>query len=172
MEFVAYHGTDKQIATNIISSDFRHNNKVGWLGTGIYFFNENENMAYKWADTKKRCTTPTVLRCEISLPDGKIFDTTMPGSEHNEKFHMYRNILKMQLKSRNRSIKARDQEDFDGKTYNFICQREGYELVKAHTYTYDADDSDFGNSRVPNGTELCLRNTEFIVSKQEIKYHQ
>lgn len=173
MDFVAYHGTSKQIATNIIDSDFHHNNKVGWLGTGIYFFNENQAMAYNWADTKKRFERPTVLCCELSLPDDKVFDATVPDSEHNQMFHMYRNLLKMQLKSRNKFVKARNQEDFDGKTYNIICKQEGYELVKAYTYTYDQADSDFGiNSRVPNGTELCLRNTEFIVSKKEIDYHQ
>ncbi|MGR5962901.1 hypothetical protein ACT7DN_26815 [Bacillus paranthracis] len=54
MELIGYHGTSKEIAANILKSDFNSNSKVGWLGTGTYFFEEDPQMAHMWAKDKKK----------------------------------------------------------------------------------------------------------------------
>lgn len=173
MELIGYHGTSKEIAANILKSDFNSNSKVGWLGTGTYFFEEDPQMAHMWAKDKKKFASVDVLRCEINVDDDKIFFPSIPGTPDNKKFHMYRNKLKLQLKLRGLKLKAKDKQEFDGKTYNFICKAEGYELVKAFTNTYDDVDADYEIfSKVANGVELCVRNTSAIEKKEKIEYSQ
>ncbi|MCU7668172.1 MULTISPECIES: hypothetical protein [Bacillus cereus group] len=170
MELIGYHGTSKEIAASIVESDFNTNSKVGWLGTGTYFFEENLQMAQMWAKDKKKFDEINVLRCEINVDDDKIFFPSIPGTPDNHKFHMYRDKLKLQLKLRGLKLKVKDKQEFDGKTYNFICKTEGYELVKAFTNTYDDVDADYQIfSRVANAIELCVRSNACIRKKEAIE---
>lgn len=48
--FIGYHGTSSVFAEKILQTNFLIDHiKVGWLGTGIYLFEENQELARSWA---------------------------------------------------------------------------------------------------------------------------
>ncbi|MBG9656349.1 hypothetical protein ABE24_16115 [Cytobacillus firmus] len=165
--FIGYHGTNSNTAKNIIRTNFSFNTtKPGWLGSGIYFFEENEGLARYWGNLKSPGNA-SVLRTEIDVPDDKIFDVSDPSSDHSKTFHAFREQLLPVLHEKQINIKAENKTDFDGKILNMICIKEKYQLVRSFTYTYiDYDRKNGTFSRFPNGIELCLKNNGYIVNKQ------
>lgn len=169
--FIGYHGTSKQNASNIIRTNFTIDfTKVGWLGTGIYFFEENSSMAEDWALYKCKSTPKDVIRSEIKVPTEEVFDVSIPGSKHNQFFHeLRRQLVEVELAKNNLDVTVRNKKDFDGKTYNIICKTKGFKLVRAFTYTFTDQDRSTGlDSRVPNGIELCLKQPSYVQTKDSI----
>lgn len=169
--FIAYHGTLKTTANNIIRTSFTINRaSVGWLGTGTYFFEGNSKMADSWVRYKYPGNITEVLECEIQVPEDKVFDVTIPGSKDNIFFHEFRSqLIQQELKRRGANINVRNNEDLDGKIYNAICLKLEYLLVRAYTYTFTEQDRQLrNNSRVPNGIELCLKNPRYVNVKSSV----
>jgi hypothetical protein len=167
--YIGYHGTSKVFSRIIKRTNFTIDyKKVGWLGAGVYFFHEGETLAEYWASLK--FPTKDVLRCEIELPDERVFDVTDPLSYHNEFFHaVRRELVQGEIKAKKIDVIVKNKEDLDGKTYNLICKTKGYQLVRAATYTYNAEDREHGLfSRVPNGVELCLKQPSYVKAKHSI----
>ncbi|MFE8700896.1 hypothetical protein ACFYKX_09735 [Cytobacillus sp. FJAT-54145] len=169
--FIGYHGTSKQNAINILKTSFTIDyKKIGWLGTGIYFYEENSEMAVEWALYKCKSAPKDVIRSEIKIPAEEVFDVSIPGSKDNRFFHeLRRKLVEVELSKKNLDITVKNKKDFDGKTYNFICKTKGYKLVRAFTYTYTDQDRSTGlDSRVPNGIELCLKQPSYVQTKDSI----
>ncbi|WP_117017275.1 hypothetical protein [Aeribacillus pallidus] len=167
--FIGYHGTSSVFAEKILRTNFIvDHTKVGWLGTGIYLFEENQELARSWANYKYSNSKKGVIRCEIEIAEEEVFDVVDPLGEHNKFFHAVRKqLIEQEIKKRNLQLRAKNRKDFDGKTYNFICKAKGFKLVRAATYTYQDYDRIFGwNSRVPNGVELCVKDINCIKNKQ------
>lgn len=140
--------------------------KVGWLGTGIYFFEDNKSMAENFA-LRMFGKEIGVLKCEIDVPDAQVFDVTNPLGESNKRFHAYRKELIKEAVNKKLNITARDKQEFDGKVFNMLCIRYKYKLVRNYTYTYQEEDKrDSMFSRVANGIELCVREKDFITQKE------
>lgn len=120
--FVGYHETSSIFAKNILQTNFIiDHKKVGWLGTGIYLFEENPELACSWANYKYPDCKKKVIRCEIEIAEEKVFDVVDPMSEHNKFFHAVRKqLIGEEVKKRNLQIKAKNPKDFDGKTYNGV----------------------------------------------------
>ncbi|MGG4268371.1 hypothetical protein [Peribacillus simplex] len=167
--FIGYHGTKSSIAKNIIRTNFTFNQaNPGWLGSGNYFFEENERLANYWGNLRNPGNY-SVIRAEINVPEEKKFDISDPNSDHSKEFHAMRDVLLPTLIQQNLKVKANSTKDFDGKILNVVCRKGGYQLVRAYTYTYnDQDRTDGTFSRFPNGVELCLKNTGYIVNKNII----
>lgn len=165
--FIGYHGTNSKIAQNIMRSNFTYNaTKPGWLGSGIYFFEEDEGLASYWGNFRNPGNT-SVIRTEIEVPDEKIFDVSNPSSDHSKFFHAFREELLPILHAKQINIKATNKTDLDGKIINMICIKEKYQLVRSFTYTFiDYDRNNGTFSRLPNGIELCLRDNRYIANKQ------
>ncbi len=167
MVFQGYHGTDLAIRDKIIQQGFLPS-ATGWLGTGIYFYEDDPYMARKIAS--KKYHRVGVLQCQITLPDiSKCLDLTNPKQQCNRVYHALRDsIIKRILSERNLKIvsaKGNNPEDFDNTTCNMLCSSKGYVMVRAHTYTYTKEDSAIQQySRIPNGIELCLRDSAYIES--------
>ena len=170
-EFLGYHGTNKTDVLKIISTRFEINTKnIGWLGTGIYFFENSSNMAASWGRFDNPDRIINVIECIIKVPEEKVFDVTDPYSEHTRKFHALRIEMIPILAKNNINIKVKNKSDHDGKIYNMICISDGYMIVRTFTYTFQSVDRQFGaSSRVPNGIELCLKNNTYITSKRIIE---
>jgi hypothetical protein len=67
LRVVGYHGTSEQRARLILRHGFEPSaNAFDWLGTGIYFFEENERRAHVWA-RKRHPAAPAVLGAVIDL---------------------------------------------------------------------------------------------------------
>lgn len=90
--FIGYHGTDDASARKIIRTNFIVNRmSVGWLGTGIYFFDEDDDMAIYWASRQNKGKIPKVIRGEIEIPKEKVLDMT--DGESKVYFHEFRKKL-------------------------------------------------------------------------------
>lgn len=72
---LGFHGTDKDTADKVISSDNYHlrmsNKSNEWLGDGIYFWQDSPERAMQWAK-EKDFKNPTVIGAVIDL--GKCLD--------------------------------------------------------------------------------------------------
>ncbi|HDR7855461.1 hypothetical protein [Bacillus paranthracis] len=166
--FIGYHGTDSVSANKIMKTKFRNDStKVGWLGQGVYFFEENYALAKYWAGRYGEKSV-NVIRSEICIPEKLVFDVTDTKGKNNKFFHeMKRQLIEKKIKEENIDVFTKSERDFDGKTYNLICEMKNYELVVAPTYTFTEQDRKYGTfSRLSNGTELCLRNIKYIVTKE------
>lgn len=68
---VGYHGTDASSAKSILDNGFDRSRveRPGWLGPGLYFWEQDEQKAWKWAERKKNRGTPkpVVLRAQLNL---------------------------------------------------------------------------------------------------------
>lgn len=168
--YIGYHGTSKRNASKILKTNFTINNKIGWLGSGIYFYEEDVAMAKDWAQYKSQSDPIDVIRCEIKVPKEQVFDVSIPGSQHNRFFHEFRRrLIENELAKNCLDLTVKSKQDFDGKTYNFICKTKGYKLVRAYTYTYTEQDRRQRTfSRVPNGIELCLKQPSYVQTKVSI----
>ena len=114
--FVGYHGTSSVFAEKILCTNFVvDHTKVGWLGTGIYLFEENQELARSWANYKYPNSKKGVIRCEVEIAEEEVFDVVDPLGEHNKFFHAVRKQLIEQIKKRNLQLRAKNRKDFDGK---------------------------------------------------------
>src|SRR5580693_442439 len=78
MRVVGYHGTSRKRATSILRRGFKPSeNAFDWLGTGIYFFEENEERARAWA-RRLHPHDPAVLGAVINLAG--VLDLTEQGA--------------------------------------------------------------------------------------------
>jgi hypothetical protein len=165
--YVGYHGTSKNNTNNIMNNGFMKNSKIGWLGTGIYFYEGNKNLAINWG---KYCFPKEIIntvKCTIRIPCNEVFDITDPNGEHAIKFHRVRDALISRIKLYKINLDVKSGRDFDGKTYNTICLKNNYKMVRAFTYSYQSIDREHRLfSRVPNGIELCLKDNAYISSKE------
>lgn len=167
--FEVYHGTSEKNANNIIKNGFNIHNKIGWLGTGIYFYQNDFNMASNWANNKYKTTSINIIRCIVDIDNEYIFDTTDPLSENNKLFTAMREGLLESIKNNQIDIAVENEKDYDGKVYNLISEAYGYKLIRAYTYTYTNKDREMKTfSRVPNGIEICLKEQRFISQKEII----
>ncbi|HEU4965268.1 MAG TPA: hypothetical protein VFV52_15675 [Bacilli bacterium] len=173
LRYKGYHGTGAVQAGQIEKHHFKVNltrtpidhkpRKVYWLGSGVYFFENDPDQARNFAQLFHE--TPIVLECTIDISEDKIFDVTDPESEAVIDFEAAREILLAQAINRKLNIKM-TVESLDQKVFDDICIREGYEAVRAYTYT------PFGRAReakaksiVPNGIEICVRNRNLITER-------
>jgi hypothetical protein len=128
--FIGYHGTKNSDANRIINTNFTINHtNPGWLGSGVYFFEENDILARSFGNYKFPGNT-SVIRAEIEVPDHQVFDLTNPSSDHSQEFHAFRLELLPVLDKQNINVKAKNEKDFDGKILNMLCRKSGYQLVR------------------------------------------
>jgi len=179
MKLIGYHGTSSNVAETIKKHNFKHSIH-GWLGKGIYFFNEDLEMA-KYFPTRGNKMTPEnvgVIECEIEISDDLVLDATNPLSEDMKLFHVIRTelihneISKNRINAKSKSInKEKVKSDLDGIVYDILCKKEGFCLVKANTYTYSEIERQYEKiffTRVPNSTELCLKDEAYIINKNRV----
>lgn len=137
------------------------------MGTGVYFFEEDLGMAKYWASNRYNGRIPKVIRGEIEIPSEKVLD--MSDDSSKKFFHAFRKkLIHEELIKRKRNVTINRRQDLDGIVYNAIAQVKDYSLIRAETYTYQDEerDLDIQASRVPNSTEICLRNLNFLVNKE------
>lgn len=162
INFIGYHGTSSEAYNKIREFGF-NKSRGGWLGSGVYFYEENKEMSLDWARYKYTNKRITSIKCNISVFKDRVLDVSNPQSECNKKVQNFRKELL------NRGIKERtlidfQDEEIDCKILNFICTKDGYDIVRNFTYTYKDFDRKLGNKRsnICNGIELCVRECKCI----------
>lgn len=165
--FIGYHGTSKVRISRVKTINFFINStpgKMGWLGKGAYFFEDNPSLAEYWANYKYNGNPITVLQCQLEADEGTTFDISNPNNQDSKDFHEAREEL-IQLIIEQKLNLDEQKKQFDGKVIDYICKIRGILLVRAFTYTYRENDRRYGlSSRVPNGIELCAKNATVIKS--------
>lgn len=110
-----------------------------------------------------------MIECEIEIGSDLVLDVTDPKGIGAKKFHIFRRELINNLAKKGINVLAENRKDFDGKVSNMLCQKDGYKLVRAFTYTYQQENRSYSiPSRVPNGIELCLRDISYVKNKKVV----
>ncbi|MGD6893775.1 hypothetical protein [Bacillus infantis] len=165
--FVGYHGTKRSDARRIEQTNFVINQKIGWLGKGVYFFEENSALAESWA-LYKYGTSIEVLETVLEVPQDKIFDVSHPYSNDTRDFYEARDEL-IEIMVENGIDLDEEKSQLEGKVLDYICNTRGILLVRAYTYTYQENDRKDNRrlfSRFSNGIELCAKHNGIIKRKQ------
>lgn len=172
MKYVGHHGSKKDIAKRIIkvgfSIDYR---SCGWLGTGVYFFEDDPYLAKEWAQFKFPNTQTEVIESVIEVEDNRVFDLRL--RENRSDFHKARSAMKERIKKMLKEKKKKmdlEKQVEDGKVFDYFCKRREILLVILDTYTPNIEDreDELRWSRVANGTELCVKNVS-IIKERNIK---
>lgn len=161
--YIGYHGTDFDAANRIEKTTFAINHKhIGWLGTGVYFFENNISICEEYTRHRHKGSIIKILECYLEVPKDKIFDTTL--DKDADIFHNYREELKQIVKSQKISLKVSNSNHFDGRVYDLISKRKNIHLVRARTFTPLISDRDepFPESKVGNAVELCLKVPNYV----------
>ncbi len=175
MEFVftGYHATSRDRAEAIMRRNFKKS-KSGWLGEGVYFFEDNPKLAVEWARYKYRndenaLSAVTVIQSEIRCHKEKILDLTNPQSEDVSDFHRVRQNIIIHLRKfgkKDIDIEETSWACFDGMAIDLLRTKRNFSLVRHYTFTPTLlDRASLTYSRVPNGIELCVKDLSCIVSK-------
>lgn len=171
-EFTGFHGTLSESARNIKKNGFDLSRKTGWLGKGVYFFQDNARMAFSFAMRTKRTDDISVLSCEISIPDDKVCDLSKPDTKSVAEFHEFRFELLRKLHDNKLTVITAGELKKDGPVIEMLCSAYEYHLVRKATYTYSELDNlngDLFKSFVPNAFEICLRDIKYIKTTDILK---
>ncbi|MFD0619674.1 hypothetical protein ACFQZR_19580 [Paenibacillus sp. GCM10027629] len=171
--YIGYHGTSNSAAEQIDKGNFRvTHDRAGWLGSGVYFYQENIENAKYWAKRKfvNKGRLGGLLRVELILPKELVFDVTDPLGESNKFYQAVRKrFVEDEIKKNKLTVKVSNQDDLDGKVFNLICIKNGYRMVRGCTITPDDNDREYRlQPHTPNGVELCLRDTRYISTKEKL----
>lgn len=155
-----FHGMDKDVALPILTkeSNFNHsNNLYDWLGTGVYFWENNLERAIQYAEEDKKrkhskIKTPFVLGAILEL--GNCLD--LLDQKHIDFLKFSHDELIKALKKDNKPIpqnQAFGSNDFDFKKRELDCAviRHAHELAKKEGKFFDSVRSAFveGNPLYP-----------------------
>lgn len=164
IEFIGHHGTLSSNCKSIRKNNFRDTEK-GWLGKGVYFFDDDKELARDWARYKRSNNLGKieVLECIIKTAPEKVLDVVDPKSKQSKELNILReNFLKEALK-KERSVNT-DDRMLDGKIFDMVCEIAGFTLVRNSTHTLTSTERELGLkfSHINNGVELCVRDKNII----------
>lgn len=171
-QFIGYHGTCSENIVKIKENNFKPSD-WGWTGPGVYFFENNNELAAEWAEYSYPDKEICVLERLINVDDNKILDISTPNTGHNIKIQETRKRFLEKAIKEGRKIKDSD-EKIDSKIINMVATIGRFDVVRNFTYTYIPADRALGKERkrkplrsnVPNGIELCVRNLKCIHHKK------
>jgi hypothetical protein len=78
---IGYHGCDRGLALQLVTGEKKikaNNRKYHWLGSGVYFWENDKNRAFEWAEEKAsrdEIKTPCVIGAVIEL--GRCLDLSV-----------------------------------------------------------------------------------------------
>lgn len=157
--FTGYHGTTLEKFHSISKNGFKKSNN-GWLGEGIYFFEEDYEMAKRWAEKKYNTINVRLLKKTINVDSDKLFDITYPLSEQSKYYFSERERFIKEMKERGYEVNVENRKRYENELINLICRIKDYNVVRACTYTYQKYDYIGGkeiDSLFSNGVEICVR---------------
>lgn len=161
--FIGHHGTTAEACKKIRKDNFNKTH-LGWIGSGVYFFEDDKQMALEWATMHCGKGKKEVLECTIK--SSEVLDVSDPKSEQNKNFNKIKAMFYQKGYIGNYLINPKDK-NFEAKVFDWLCKEDCYELVRNFTHTFT--DSDRKNkqyrSKVSNAVELCVKNIDCIEIK-------
>lgn len=160
VNFVGYHGTKSYVRKQIERDGFIQSNS-GWLGKGVYFFQEDCDMALNWAKKKHKTVMVCFIKRIIELNEEKFFDITWPLDPRTKYFFDEREKFVKEMEKRGYVVEVDNKKRFEGAIVDQICERKKYDVARACTYTYQQYDEIYSlNSIFANGVEICVKNED------------
>ena len=165
VELQGFHGTNKSSFENIKKFGFRICKK-GWFGSGVYFYKNSVENAFKWSK-KKYKDNNCVIEINLKIEDKFVFDVTDVNGKDSEIFHEIRKKLIEQIPNKDISVST-SEKNFDNGVFNYISKNLKKQVIIGSSFTYDESNIP---SRVPNGVEICIMEKRIIVLKdlKEVK---
>lgn len=162
--FTGHHGTSSENAKKIRKSDFYF--RSGWFGTGAYFYDDDREMARKWALSRHKGKRVEVIECDIEVIRCRLLDLCNPKSENSKNFHFFRS--KFMEKANNLANINESKESLDCKIIDFLIRKDNLEVVRNTSYTYTDEErkSNKLGSNIANGIEICVANSKCIKNKK------
>jgi hypothetical protein len=168
-----YHGTSKKNWEKIKRENKFKKSDKGWFGTGAYFYLGSPIMAHHWCDKKYGSEKYSILKVCIGIDENFIFDIRDPLGRDNIFFQEIRKLLIMKLEI-DRIVLEEKRKYFENIVLNLINKEYNKKLVMANSFTYD--NNKYGSigvaSRVPNGTEICVFDTNIIPINEVKEYDE
>lgn len=160
---IGFHGTSEESGKKIIGTKIFEPSNNGWFGNGSYFYKDDIAMASKWCKKRHENKKTMIIKVEI-IPNTQDSILDVRNSEGHSFFHQKRDQLMMLIKNNSLAYNPKKQE-FDNLVFNMIHKQYNKEIVIAYSFTYDSKKKEF-NSRIPNGTEICVFNNNLISIKE------
>ncbi len=163
-KFLGYHGTLRKHDKSIRELGFKKSNN-GWLGEGVYFFQEDFELALSWAKKKYKTQHVAVIKNNIEVDEEKLLDISYPLSDQSKYYHSEREKFITMMKKKGFEVCLESRKRYENELINLICNQKGYEVVRACTYTYQKYDyinEKEIDSKFANGIELSVRNLDCI----------
>ena len=153
-----YHGTKKYSQKNIEKNGFIKS-LGGWLGGGIYFFQDDYELAISWAKKKHNTIMTCFIKKAICVNEDKFFDITWPLSKQSKYFFKEREKYVKNMEKKGYKVEVDSKKRFEGAVIDLICDKKEYQVARACTYTYQQFDEVYKlDSIFANGVEICVKN--------------
>lgn len=164
-EFMGYHGTSRKNVRLIKKTGFNESN-TGWLGTGVYFFEEDFELALKWAKKKHNTHEVEFIKKKICVDEKKLFDISWPLAKQTQYYFKERERYMQEMIKRGYEVSVENRKRYENELINLICKTKKYDVVRACTYTYQKYDYIGGkeiDSVFANGIEISVREPNCII---------
>lgn len=162
IRLLGYHGTKRYFMNAIEKNGFEESSK-GWLGKGVYFFQEDYDMAIEWAKKRHNTIMTCFIKRYIEVIDENFFDITWPLDKRTKYYFQERERYVKEMESRGYKIEIDSRKRYEGELVDLICEKKNYLVVRACTYTYKKYDEIYDlNSIFSNGVEICVKDLKCI----------
>lgn len=163
IKFIGHHGTSSINSKKIRENTFEESNS-GWLGKGVYFFEDDKEIAREWAKfkTKNSCRVE-VIECSIIVPVKNLLDIVDPKSVQSKKVNEFAEAFLIKASKQDILVNM-DDRFLDGRILDLICNNSKYTVVRNATHTLTNADRKCGRSfsNLCNAIELCVKDIKLI----------
>ena len=166
--YIGHHGTDKKHLPNIFAEGFLCARK-GYLGSGVYFYENNMDLAREWAENRRQCKKSTVLQAEIECDIDNILDISDPNCK--ERRLIGSQVVKYFTRRKQNGYYLNDNamKEIEGNIIDDMCKRVNYKLIRAITVS---NTQVYGDITIflgiANGIELCVKDKSIINKIEEV----
>lgn len=169
VSILGHHGTTFDACKLIMKSNFNPTStRKGWFGRGVYFFEDDKDLAYEWVLKDKPSGIPRVIEAKIEVPDRHYLNLTDVKSDDYKIFEKVRDEKVSKILESN-NIKIADKKNFEALVMNTLKKDGKIFVVKVPslTKTNDMQKTD-ATMRIPNCNEVVVFENKYIKEKREI----
>lgn len=167
-KLLGHHGTTKVALDRIMVSNFTLTSiEKGWFGRGVYFFEDDKDLALEWVQ-KEKSGIPKVIEANIEVPSVNFLDLTDVKSEDYQIYAKVRDDKINQLLEQN-NVRINETKYFEALVMEILKKDADIFVVKVPSLTKTQDMKDLMITlRIPNCYEIVVSELRFIKKIREI----